>query len=89
MEVPAFGFTVYWKPITLKERGELGLGAGSIGMEHAAEIVRKKALNEKGEKLFDYDDKQTMLNTPGIDVVVLRLATAMVSTPSYEDIEKN
>lgn len=88
MEVAEFGHTVYWKPITLAERAKF-FGDGNLTLDKFAEIVMRKALNEKGDRLYDYDDKQTMLNTPGIDSAVQKLALAMLKTPAYEDIEKN
>lgn len=88
MEMPEFGHTVYWKPITLAERAKF-FGDGNLTLDKFAEIVMKKGLNENGERLYDYDDKQTMLNTPGIDAAVQRLAGAMLKTPAYEDLEKN
>lgn len=90
MDVPEFGeeHVVYWKPVTLKERAEL-IGSGDFTIEKCALIVFKKGLNEKGERLYDVEDKQTMLGTPGIDRVVIRIAMAMMTTPAMEQVEKN
>ena len=58
IEVPEWGCTIYWTPVTLAERETVRRRGQSSLADAAAHIIFMKAIDSKGLQLFDLDDKR-------------------------------
>ena len=77
MPVPEWGgATVWWKPITLAERGAAIETGGKRPLAFYAALVCAKALDEGGTRLFNDHDRHTLLNEAASEVV-MRVGEAM------------
>lgn len=88
MDVAEWGVTVYWTPLTLHQKRKL------ISPDHPpdellpARVVIEKAQDIGGKPMFSIDDYEDLIHR--VDQVVLtRLATAMMSVPTPGEAEKN
>ncbi|TXL70103.1 hypothetical protein FHP25_35875 [Vineibacter terrae] len=70
IEVPEWGCTIYWTPMTLIERETVRRRSQANGLaDAAAHIIVMKAIDRDGHKLFDLDDKRVFLNQADSGVV--------------------
>lgn len=89
IDVPEWGVTIYWTPLTLEEANKLARGAEARGKPGtAADLIIMKAVDEKGEKLFTIEHKQKLEQKVDRNVL-LRISNAMMGDASVEGAEKN
>jgi hypothetical protein len=74
---------IFWKPLTIVERDEIHAGDGTD-----LEIFVKKALDEKGERMFTIEDKQHIKRLVAPQIIS-RVAVRMMQLPTIEETEKN
>ena len=88
IEVPEWKLVVYSSPVTLAEKNKLYRKSRENDMELLVDILVMKASNENGEKLFNMDNKITLLNKADSNVVA-RVANAILSdeAPSAEELK--
>lgn len=94
IEVPEWGekdkpLIVYWTPITLAERQKIMARMRENQTYDAMSYaIILKALDAKGEPLFTLDDKHALMHS--VDgAVVDRLVSAIMASPTVEEMEKN
>ena len=92
IDVPEWGepdkpFRVYWKPLTVGERGKL-LRDGLDGKGSDADVLIMKALDGDGKKLFTIEHKEPLLRETDATVVT-RIASAILGHIGPEELEKN
>ena len=79
---------IYSKPLTLAETSKLYKMSQQDDLKMMAMVLVYKALNESGEKMFDLEDKNTLLNKVEQEVLV-RVATLMMGQDTSEKAKKN
>lgn len=78
---------IYCSPFTLGEKRNLFKGARNDDLGVLVDAIVLKAKDGDGNKIFKLDDKLTLLNNADANVIV-RVATDMLSSVSYDDAEK-
>ena len=86
---------IYWNPITLSEKKKVFSKADASGgmmsqftdVGILADIVVMKSLDKEGKKLFEPEDRLSILHKVDSDVLS-RIATAMMKTPTPDDQKK-
>ena len=88
IEVPEWKLTVYATPVTLSEKNKLYRKSRESDMELLVDILILKATDAEGKKLFDIDNKPTLLNKADSNVIA-RVANAIISTeaPTAEELK--
>jgi len=91
VEVPEWGdengpLEIYFAPVTLKERNELVPLMAKNDLKWAAKLIRMKACDASGEKLFDLKDEVAMANFGDFSVID-RVAAAILD-PDKQAIER-
>ena len=80
---------IYWNPITLSEKNKLFKKSDNLNdVSILADIVVMKAIDKDGNKLFVLEDKLALMHKVDSDVMS-RIATAMVQSPSPDQVKKN
>lgn len=94
LDVPEWGdeagpLRVYWTPVTCAERQKItNRYKDGQSQEALVYVLILKACDAKGNPLFSLDDKPALMN--GVDVAVVdRIASAILTAPSVDDMEKN
>ena len=89
LEAPEWSTTIYWKPINLREQGEIqALVSDGKTDEAVAMTLILRARNQDGSKMFKRGDAFEIRTLTDPDVVA-RIVTAMSEDYNDEDIEKN
>lgn len=78
IEVPEWKLTIYATPVTLAEKNKLYKKSRENDMELLVDVLIMKAVDEKGEKLFNIDHRLTLLNKADSNVIA-RVANAILS----------
>ena len=87
IEVPEWECTIYYKPMSLKTKGELNKYAENP-FEYAARSLILRSLTDSGEKMFrgaNYTEIMRQVDPAVVERVILAMAT----DDDPEDIEKN
>jgi hypothetical protein len=79
---------LYSKPLTLADKKKLLKFAKEDDIEFVARLIILKALDGKGDQVFDISDKITLLNSVDPNVLT-RIAGKMTEAKSVEDFEGN
>ena len=80
---------IYWTPITLSEKNKLFKESDNLNdVSILADILVMKAIDKDGNKLFVLEDKLALMHKVDSDVMS-RIATAMVQSPSPDQVKKN
>lgn len=94
VEVPEWGDTpdaplkVYIKPMNLNEKQILYRRAKGDDLAVLVDAVIMKAMDEKGELMFDKGDRRALMRNAD-PAVLERLAAEILGTTDVEDYEKN
>lgn len=78
--------TIYWRPMTLAEKGRIHKYSAVNDLRMIAEAVIVMAKNEQGERLWgdaEFDDFMNLVDPQ----VLARIANAMSGSESQEDSE--
>lgn len=87
IEVPEWGLTIYYKPMSLKTKGELNKYAENP-FEYAARALIARSLDEDGNKLFKGANFTEIMRQ--VDpAVVERIVVSMATNEDPEEVEKN
>lgn len=78
---------IYSKPLTLAETSKLYKMSQQDDLKMMAMVLVYKALDENGDKIFELEDKNTLLNKVEQEVLV-RVATAMMGQDPQEKVKK-
>ena len=78
---------IYCSPFTLAEKRNLFKGARTDDLGVLVDAVMLKAKDKDGNKVFNLDDIQVLLNKADPEIIA-RVATEMLNTISIEDAEK-
>jgi hypothetical protein len=80
---------VYWTPVTVAERAKI---VARVNEGNASEAtvyaVILKAEDAEGKKMFSLEDKQTLMRRVRASVIE-KIASAILTEPSLEALEKN
>jgi|TARA_R100000406_G_C3009264_1_gene97007 hypothetical protein len=92
-EVPEWGedsqpLKIYSKPLTLNETSKLYKMSKEDDLTMMAYVLIYKALDENGDKLFDLQDKNALLNQVDREVL-MRVAQNIMGTEPIEEVKKN
>lgn len=80
--------TIYYRPITMKEKQKLAKKAMASDVDMFVDVVILKACTEDGQKMFTLEDRVALLNN--VDGNLLeKLAAQLLEVPTVEDMEKN
>lgn len=85
---PAVPLVIQYKMLTLDDLATIHDLDGSSWHKQAARIVAMKALDEKGERMFQLIDAIELRETAAPDVVT-RVALAILGRVTVEDARKN
>ena len=91
IHIPEWDVTIFWRPISGKDREKITRAVkakGSSDAEFAYRLLIEKAEDEQGKKLFDIGDLED-LKTNYDAMVIARIVAAMTATLSLEEAEKN
>lgn len=87
IEVPEWDLTIYYKPMSLKTKGELNKYAENP-FEYAARALIIRSLNQDGTKMFRGTNYLEIMREVS-PAVVERVVLAMAEGEDVDDIEKN
>jgi hypothetical protein len=90
IDVPEWGCTVYYAPLTVMEKRRIfkpGLRPGD-DQAVAVDALIEKARDEAGKPMFTLDDRETLLRKVDAKVVE-RVALALLGGATAEETEKN
>lgn len=88
VDVPEWGLTVYWTPITPYDRRKIYKTGVEPTELATVDVLIQKATDADGKRLFTLDDRQDLLHRADVRVVN-RVALDILEVPSVEDQEKN
>jgi len=93
IEVPEWGeedkpLKIYSKPLTLAETSKLYKMSKDDDLTMMAYVLIYKALDENGDKLFDLQDKNALLNNVDREVLI-DVAQKIMGTEPIETVKKN
>ena len=80
LEVPEWGSTIHWSPLTLEERSVLNRSQSSDDIKLMAEVIIMKARDAEGKPLFTIADRQGLLQKAD-PLVIARIANRMTGEP--------
>jgi hypothetical protein len=84
IEVPEWDAMIYTTPFTLAEKKKLLRSAKEDEMEFLVRVLIMKALDAKGNNVFDLSNKPTLMNKVSPDVLI-RVVNEISASPSVED----
>lgn len=84
IEVPEWECVIYSTPFTLAEKKKLLKFAREDDIEFLARALILKALDEKGDLMFDLSDKPTLMHKVDPNVIS-RVVNEISEAPSVED----
>lgn len=88
IEVPEWGTTIYWDPITVEEYDKLFTVGQPPKIRQFIDLIVLKALDVDGKKMFDLKNKFDLAKCAS-PTVISRVAQQMFVVPSLEEMEKN
>lgn len=93
IEVPEWGeedkpLVIYSKPLTLAETSKLYKMSKDDDLTMMAYVLIYKALDENGDKHFDLQDKNALLNSVDREVLI-DVAQKIMGTEPLEEVKKN
>ena len=97
MEVPEWlidgqPLKIFWTPMTVKDQKKItqrypDFYENIMSVEVQVHIIITKALDEKGDPLFDFGDKKWFDDRDPL--VVMRIASSIIQNKTVEELEKN
>ena len=81
---------IYWTPINLSEKNRIPQKTNGNVLADAsvlADIVIWKALDKDGKKIFTIEDKLSLMHNVDSEILS-RIANAMVTTPTVDEVKK-
>ncbi len=87
IEVPEWGCSIFYKPMSLKTKGELNKYAENP-FEYAARTLILRSLDENGNRMFkgaNFTEIMREVDPVVVETIVLEMATS----EDLEEIEKN
>lgn len=88
IEVPEWKLTIHSTPVTLAEKNKLYRKSRENDMELLVDILILKAIDAKGEKMFNVDHRLTLLHKADSNIIA-RVANAILAedAPKADEIK--
>lgn len=88
VEIPEWGVTVYWKPMTMEQKNVIYKAFTKDGLEGLVQTLITRALDEDGHRMFK-NAHRIELRKQVDPAVIDRICVAMeADEPDLDDLEK-